>query len=90
MTHPPDGVDPRVIRAKADAAEIHDAEQQIQDLRTYSTRMTLATIGAALLSLAGLFSPDRALALGLWAGAVIGILAALLFIRPKRRGKRTT
>ena len=86
------GVDPRVIRAKADAAEIHDAGQQIQDMRTYSTRMTLLTCAAGLLSIAGFFVPDRALALGLWTGAALGVLVGLfctwiaLFARAKRQG----
>jgi low temperature requirement protein LtrA len=82
---PEDGIDPRVIRAKVDAAGTHDAGQQIQDMRTYAMRMALVTGAAVLLVVAGLLVPDHTLALGLWTGAAIGVLAALVFARPKRR-----
>jgi hypothetical protein len=74
----PDGVDPRVIRAKADAAEIHAAGQ---DSRTYGTRMVLVTSAAVILIVTGFLVSGLALAAGLG----VGVLVGLLFARSKRK-----
>jgi hypothetical protein len=82
-------VDPRVIRAEAEAI-IADAEtriaavdQRMQEIQAYNRRMTLVTSAGLVLALAALVLPPP-LGFGICVGAITMWLAAFLLRRPKR------
>jgi hypothetical protein len=94
-----DGVDPRVVEAKAEIAaaqqevnaaladirEMNTALAEIREMRAYATRMSLVTGGFTLTIAVGILvqPSSRALAIGIWVGSLIVWFVALLVRRPK-------